>query len=109
MLKTIQSLGLKQLDAAVYVYLAQNDPKKARDIAEALKTYKRQLYRTLNNLQRKGMVSANQERPALFSAIAFDKVLDQFIRANREEAQLIEINKKQIVSIWRSKVMCLDK
>jgi sugar-specific transcriptional regulator TrmB len=105
MLKTLESLGLKQLDAEVYVYLAKNEPQKARDISEALETYKRQLYRSLTNLQRKGMVSASQERPARFSAVSFDKVLDLFIQANRGEAQRIEENKEQILSMWRSKIL----
>ena len=102
MLKTLESLGLKHLDAEVYVYLAQNYPQKARDIAEALETYKRQLYRSLRNLQRKGMVSASQERPARFSAVSFDKVLDQFSKANREEANSIEENREKILSVWHS-------
>ena len=105
MLKTLESLGLKYLDAEVYVYLAQNEPQKAKAITEALETYKRKLYRSLRNLQRKGMVSASQERPARFSAISFDKVLDLFIQANREEAQRIEENKEQILSMWRSKIL----
>jgi sugar-specific transcriptional regulator TrmB len=105
MLKTLESLGLKHLDAEVYVYLAQKDPQKARDIAEALETYKRQLYRSLRKLQRKGMVSASQEHPARYSAVAFDKVLDLFVKTNREEAQRIEENKEQILSMWRSKIL----
>jgi hypothetical protein len=51
------------------------------------------------------MISASQERPARFSAVSFDKVLDLFIQANREEAQRIEENKEQILSIWRSKIL----
>jgi sugar-specific transcriptional regulator TrmB len=109
MLKTLEGLGLKRLDAEVYVYLAQNDPQKAREISEALETYKRQLYRSLRKLQRKGMVSASQERPAQFSAVSFDRVLDQFIQANREEAQRVEENREQILSMWRSKIIGLDK
>jgi sugar-specific transcriptional regulator TrmB len=105
MLKTLENLGLKHLDAQIYIYLAQNDPQKAKAIAEALETYKRQLYRSLKRLQRKGMISTSQERPARFSAISFDKVLDQFIKANREEAQRIEENKEQILSMWKSKVL----
>ncbi len=38
--KTLESLGLRRLDAEVYVYLAQSDPQEARDIAEALETYR---------------------------------------------------------------------
>jgi len=105
MLKTLESLGLKSLDAEVYVYLAQNISQKARDIAEALGIYKRQLYRSLKNLQQKGMVSASQERPARFFAVSFDKILDQFINANREEAKHIEQNREQILLIWQSKIL----
>ena len=104
MVKTLESLGLKSLDAKVYVYLAQHDPQKARDIAEALETYKRQLYRSLKSLRRKGMVSASQERPAYFSAVSFDRVLDSYVNANREAAHSIEQNKERILAIWRSKI-----
>jgi sugar-specific transcriptional regulator TrmB len=109
MLKTLESLGLKQLDAEVYVYLAKNEPQKAREISEALETYKRQLYRSLKSLQLKGMVSASQERPVRFSAVSLDKVLDRFIQADREEAQRIEQNRDQILSMWRSKIIGLEK
>jgi len=105
MFKTLENHGLKHLDAEVYIYLVQNDPKKARDIAEALETYKRQLYRCLRKLQRKGMVNASQERPAWFSAVSFDKVLDQFIEVNRKAAQSVEANKEKIISMWRSKIL----
>ena len=109
MLKTLESLGLRRLEAEVYVYLTQNDPQKAQEIAQALETYWRQLYRSLKILQRQGMVNASQERPARFSAVAFDKVLDHFIEANREEALSIEENREQILSIWRTKIIGIDK
>lgn len=105
MVKTLERLGLKHLDAEVYVYLVQHDPQKARDIAEALETYKKQLYRSLKSLQRKGIITASQKRPATYSAVSFDKVLDQFIEADREEAQRIEENKEQLLSTWRSKIL----
>ena len=103
--KTLDHLGLKRLDAEVYVYLTQNSPQKANDIAKDLETYKRQLYRSLRKLQRKGMVKTSQERPACFSAVSLDKILDQFMNVNREEAKFIEDNKEQIISLWRSKIL----
>ena len=39
MLKTLESLGLRHIEAEVYVYLTQNDPQKAQEIAQALETY----------------------------------------------------------------------
>jgi sugar-specific transcriptional regulator TrmB len=105
MIKTLRSLGFKHLDAEVYFYLTQNNQQEAAEIAEALETYKRQIYRGLRNLQRKGVVSASEERPAWFSAISIEKVLDRFIKVNRDEADRIEENKEQILLMWRSKIL----
>jgi len=99
------SFRVKQADAEVYVLLTKNDSQKARDIVEALKTSKRQVYRILRKLQRKGMINVSQERPARFSAVSFDKVLDQFIKANREDVKRIEENKEKILSIWRMEIL----
>ncbi len=101
----LESLGLGHLDAEVYVYLAHHDPEKARDITEALETSKRQLYRSLQSLQRRGMVSASQERPARFSAVAFDKILDQFIQANKQDAERVERAKDRILLLWKTQTL----
>jgi sugar-specific transcriptional regulator TrmB len=102
MIKTLAILGLSQTDAEVYVYLATNGPQKARNIAEALATYKQRLYRSLKNLHCKGCIKATDERPAVFSAEPFEKVLDQFIKAKNEEAQRILQNKEECLSSWHS-------
>ena len=101
-LKALVSLGLSQTDAEVYVFLATEGPQKARDIATALKTYKRKIYRNLKSLQNKEIVNATLEQPAQFSAIPFDKVLNLLIKAHMEEAQYIEQNKEEILSHWNS-------
>lgn len=105
MFKTLVRLGLTKTNAQVYVFLAQAGPQKARDIASALRMYKRQLYRSLKKLQYKGIVSATLERPAQFSAVSFEKVLDIFAKAKVEEAQRIEQNKEEILSKWQSMIM----
>ena len=76
MLRTLVNLGFKQQDAEVYVFLALNGSQKAKDIAEALKTNKRQVYRTLEKLQNREIVNATPNLVAQFSAVSFDKVLD---------------------------------
>ena len=102
MIKTLATLGLSQTDAEIYVYLATKGPQKARNIAEALGTRKHQLYRSLKNLHCKGCVKATDERPAVFSAEPFEKVLDQFIKAKNEEAQRILQNKEECLSHWHT-------
>jgi len=100
-LKTLVSLGLTQMDAKIYIFLAKKGAQKGRDIRKALKITKQQLYPSLKNLQNKGIVSSTLEHPARFSAIPFEKVLDLFIKAKMEETQRLQYSKEEILSKWQ--------
>jgi sugar-specific transcriptional regulator TrmB len=101
-IRTLVGLGLKRTDAKVYLFLAKTGPQKARDITNALKMNKQQLYRSLKSLRSKGIASATTEHPARFSVIPLEKVLDLFVKAKMEEAQSIEQNKDELLFIWQS-------
>jgi len=96
-LKTLEGFGLSRVDAEVYVYLAKKGPKKGRELANALRITKQQLYPSLKNLKNKGVVTVSLERPVLFSAVAFEKVLELFIKIKVDQAKAIKETKK---SFW---------
>ena len=100
-LKTLEGFGLSRMDAEVYVYLAKKGPKKGRDLANALQVTKQQLYPSLKNLKNKGVVTASLERPALFSAVAFEKVVELLIKIKVEQAKAIEETREELLSNWR--------
>ena len=104
MLKILVSLGFTEIDAQVYVYLTTEDPKKATDIAETLKLDKQQLYRSLERLQRKGMVKATLERPAHFSVVSIEKALDFLIETKKEQALTLQASRKELLSSWRAMI-----
>jgi sugar-specific transcriptional regulator TrmB len=101
-IKTLVGLGLTHIDARVYIFLAKKGPIKAGDAAKALRIKRQQFYRSLKNLQSKAIVSATLERPARFSAVSFEKVIDLFIRAKLEEAKKIEHDKTALLSSWQA-------
>jgi sugar-specific transcriptional regulator TrmB len=101
MVRGFVSLGLRQLEAEVYIHIALNGPKKARDIAEALKISEQLLYRSLRSLKSKEIVHTSPPRPAEFSAIPFDKALELLMKAHIRESQNIEQEKDEILSQWR--------
>ena len=103
-LKALVSVGLSETDARVYVYLALKGPDKAGSIVDNLKIRKQQLYPILKTLQDKGVVAASPERPALFSALAFEKALDLLLEANMEQAKAIEETKQELLSNWRDMI-----
>lgn len=101
-LRTLEDLGLTELDARVYLFLGKRGSHKGQDIAKALKVRKEQVYRNLNNLQSKGIVSATLDHPARYSAEPFQKVLDLFIEAKMKEAQRLRESKDSILQDWQS-------
>jgi sugar-specific transcriptional regulator TrmB len=102
LLRILVDLGIKRLDAQVYLYLATSGPKKGRTVSNELKISKMQLYRSLRELQSRGMVNSSSEYPARFSAVLFDKFLDRLIKVKREQAKTLQASKKEILSSWRS-------
>lgn len=104
MLKNLINLGFKPKDAEVYVFLALNGPKKAKDIADALQIHNRQVYRILKKLQNREIINATANRSAQFSAVSFDKVLDKLIKVNMDEANSLEDKKGEILALWKSNI-----
>jgi sugar-specific transcriptional regulator TrmB len=99
---TLVSLGLKRIDAEIYIFLAKKGPHRGKDIANALKITKQQLYPSLKNLQNKGIVKSTLKRPALFSAVPIEKVLSTFLKTRTEKNQRMIQNKEQLLSSWQS-------
>ena len=100
MLKAIMDLGLSELDAQVYIYLAMNGPHKARDLIDKMELYKEQLYRCLKNLKEKDIVESSSDFPALFSAIPFEKVLDLLAQIKREQAEALKEINEYMMENW---------
>jgi sugar-specific transcriptional regulator TrmB len=101
-LKTLANFGFTDLDAKVYVLLSKRGPIKARDVAKALKISKQRVYPLLKKMQSKGIVNSTLERPARFTAIEFEKLLDSFLKAKMEQARHIQENKEEILADWQS-------
>jgi len=101
-LKTLVDLGLSQVEAEVYFFLAQAGPLKGRDITNTLKLYKHQLYRSLKSLQCKGCIKATLERPAQFFAVPLEIVLDQFMKEKMGQAKDLQASREKLRFAWRS-------
>jgi sugar-specific transcriptional regulator TrmB len=102
--KTLAGLGLTEIDAEIYAFLAKEGSQKGRDIAGVLNLYKQQLYRSLKRLQKKGIVTATVGHPAHFSAMPLDKALDILIEAKKEQALALQTSRKELLSSWRSMI-----
>jgi sugar-specific transcriptional regulator TrmB len=95
-------LGLTKAEAKVYFYLAKRGAKKAIEITRALKMTRQQFYLVAKRLQSKAIVNATIDRPAKFTAVPLNKVLDLIAKAKFEEAKIIEANKGNLLYDWES-------
>jgi len=100
-LRLLEDFGFSKVDAEVYVYLAKTGPQKGKDLNDGLKMPKQQLYLALESLQTKGVVARSSGSPALFSALAFEELLNLYVRLNVEKAKIIKENKEELLASWR--------
>jgi sugar-specific transcriptional regulator TrmB len=101
-LKIIENFGLTKEDAEVYVYLAKKGPKQVTDLLSLLKMTDKQLSLSLKNLQRKGIITVSIANVTLFSAVAFEKVLDLFVESFVEQACVLTETREELLANWRS-------
>ena len=99
--RILKECGLRQSEVEVYVFLTKHGTLKSRDIAKQLRKDKAQVLRVLKTLQSRGIVEPTLETPQRFSPVPFEKVLDAFVKAKREEANLIETSKDELLLHWR--------
>jgi sugar-specific transcriptional regulator TrmB len=102
LLKALVDLGFAEIDAEIYLFLAKAGPQNGRNIAKMLKLYKPQLYRRLKRLQTKGVICATCARPAQFSAVSLEKVLDLMIETKKEQVLAWQESKKALLATWCS-------
>ncbi len=100
-LKTLQGIGLKKLEAELYIYLTRNDHVTAAQLAWALRVEKSRVYRSVRNLERRKMLTVTNGCPNAYSATPFGEVLDVLIQMSKEDAQRIEENRERFLSEWK--------
>ncbi len=101
MRKVLKNVGLTEKEADVYIFLAKHGALKGNEIAKQTRIDKAEVYRILKSLQGKDIVETTLEAPTRFVTVPFDKVIDSFVKARRDEAALIERKKKELLDDWK--------
>lgn len=101
-LKMLQSFGLSPVESEVYIYLAKAGSSKARDVGRDLNIAKQQLYPVLNSLREKGLVVSKPECAVLFSALAFEELLNIFMKIGAEKVKAIEETREELINNWKN-------
>ena len=68
----LQQFGATEREAEVYILLAKHGKLGTGQIAKQMKKNKGLVYRTLNSLERKGLVESTLESPTRFVAVPLE-------------------------------------
>ncbi len=102
MLRTLVNLGFTETDSEIYLLLVEEGPQKGKNMAKALTLQRQQLYRSLKRLMKNGAVHASLERPARYSAVSLEIVLDFLIKTKKAQALALQKNKEELLSGLRA-------
>lgn len=86
----LQEYGLTRNEGRVLLFLAKTGPSKASEVARAVQINRTETYRTIRNLQRRGLVEATFERPVRFQSVPFDKCLQTLIDERKAKLRILE-------------------
>jgi sugar-specific transcriptional regulator TrmB len=100
--KALVSLGLSEIEARVYVLLALKGPEKAVSIVKNLQISKQQIYRSLEQLQDKGIIVSDPESKKSFSALPFEETLKLLIRKEKEQNEMMQ---RTLLSTWKTMIL----
>ena len=96
----LKELGLSDIATQIYVFLAKQGPHRTGEIALALDLNERKVRRSLKDLQNQKIVIASIEEPLDFIALAFEDVIDLFIKVKKEQAKVVQESKEELLSSW---------
>ena len=101
-LQILADLELTKQEIRVYIYLAKEGPKTAKEIAQSLNINKRQLYQSLAKLKKTGLIKTKTERAPNYAAITFEKTVDLLIKSKIDQARNIKKDKKDLLMQLKS-------
>ena len=98
----LSKFGLLKNEIKLYVFLAQMGERKAGELAEALSLHRTETYKTLRDLEKKGLAFSIFSKPLKFTAIPMDKALDLLIEIQKSKTRLLEKEKVNLLELWLS-------
>ena len=101
-LNKLIELGLKRLEARIYVYLSKQGPRNEKELIYALNIDEQQLHQSLLNLQEKGFVISEAEYQAIFVAVPLENIIDNVVSAKTDEIQRMEKDKENYLANLKS-------
>jgi sugar-specific transcriptional regulator TrmB len=96
-IETLERLGLTSLEAKVYVALAQTGKSTVKIISKISDTDRANTYRTINKLQKRGLITKTINTPNRYEAIPIQEGITALLKDKIQENQEIKEKAKSLL------------
>jgi sugar-specific transcriptional regulator TrmB len=97
----LKSFGLTEKEADIYIFISKHGAVRSMELAKLTRTDKGEVYRVLTGLQSKGIIEKTLESPTRFTSVPFEKLVDSYIKTKRDEANIVESTKNDLIADWK--------
>ena len=98
----LQEYGLTRNEARVLFFLAKSGLSRASGVARAVQINRTETYRTIRNLQHRGLVEATLERPVRVQSAPFEKCLQILIDERKARLKILERRGEDLRRIFQT-------
>jgi sugar-specific transcriptional regulator TrmB len=104
----LQTFGIDESEAQLYLTLLNYGPETAGDLIDITRIGRSDVHKTLNGLFEKGMIEELTERPPKYRAVPIDAVLDAAIFKQANKLRQMERSKQELVELVSNQVPTSD-
>ena len=96
MIKALTALGLRKIEAELYIFLTKNRMQKIEDLGQIFNSEKNIIKIYLLNLENLGLVFEDNSG---ISAIPFEEALELLINSNKRQTEDMETKKELLIDL----------
>ena len=99
-MKEISKFGLSQNQSKTFLFLSKSGPKTASQISKLLSLPRTETYHILTQLQSRGIVITDFEKPAKFETVAIENAIKILVENERIRIDELVSSTDEILSLW---------
>jgi sugar-specific transcriptional regulator TrmB len=104
-IQRLTQFGLSKKEARLYHHLLKYGAKPPAVITRHMRTYRKDVHRTLNALIDKGMVAKSLSAPTVYAAVDLNIALDSAVRKHESELVEMEARKHELTELAEAMAM----
>lgn len=101
----LREFGLNEKEIDIYYFISQTGPQKATVIAKKLGMHKIQVYRYLQEMEKRGIIQLVFESPRKYVASPIENLLNERLQTLSKNLENLTAQKNRIIKQWETQLI----